>query len=45
MKIKTAGGQEAEYKLYFNDGTANSNMVFENQAPGMGAVSKEPTPL
>jgi len=40
MKIKTAGGQEKEYKLYFNDGTANSNMVFENQAPGMGAGLK-----
>ncbi len=40
MKIKTAGGQDKEYKLYFNAAGANSDMVFENQAPGVGAGLK-----
>jgi len=40
MKIKNSAGQDKEYKLYFNAPGINSDMVFENQAPGMGAGLK-----
>jgi len=40
MKIKNAAGQEKEYKLYYNAGGVNPDIVYEAQAPGMGAGMK-----
>lgn len=42
MKVKTAAGQEKEFKLYFNQAGINSNVNFEASVPGsgMGAAVK-----
>ncbi|KAB2908539.1 MAG: T9SS type A sorting domain-containing protein [Ignavibacteriales bacterium] len=40
MKIKNAAGDDKEYKLYFNAGGPNPDIVYEAQAPGMGAGMK-----
>ncbi|KAA0241537.1 MAG: hypothetical protein EDM75_16460, partial [Chlorobiota bacterium] len=37
MKIKDAGGQDKEYKLYFNAAGPNTNMVYEASVANSGA--------